>query len=368
MRKTVTLTCLLLVAMLSTTVRAQPSDIERQYSWDFTLSSHAWRFDLTERSAEGEQVKIHPGVPIQIRLSNHSGSRVDVYIERAGLERAPGSCETALPGACFRGVTNFEVSVSTQGWVPGEYYLMVGGSTSAATGIIHSASVVKERLEVAIPAELLVDYSDFPQGRRDELSRMVAVDSAVKEVAVQLRQRAAHWELTDIQRANFILSFVQRLDYTSDKVGEGYDQFTKFPAETLAERGGDCEDTAILYAALLQANGYDAVLMLPPQHAATGVAVAATGYSLEVNGKRYYYAETTGEGAPIGYLPPDYRNASIQTFTLGKAFIAGDASLLDKSLTLGQEALRLGSRYWYIVLGAAVIGFFIMRDENKPSE
>lgn len=70
--------------------------------------------------------------------------------------------------------------------------------------------------------------------------------------------------------AEFVVSFVQHLPYTPDRVATGYDEWPKYPLETLIE-GGDCEDTSVLMAALLRQMGYDVVLFLLPRHVAVGV-------------------------------------------------------------------------------------------------
>ena len=107
---------------------------------------------------------------------------------------------------------------------------------------------------------------------------------------------------------NFAASFVQNLKYETER-----EEYPNYPVETLVDKGGDCEDTAILTAALLQAMGYDAVLIRfsPPKegdagHMAVGVAVTGVsgGRSYSYDGQTYYYLETTSSW-PVGEIPPD---------------------------------------------------------------
>lgn len=67
------------------------------------------------------------------------------------------------------------------------------------------------------------------------------------------------------EQVEFVIDFVQHLPYVPDDVSTPFDDYTKFGAETLVELGGDCEDTAILLASVLQAEpfGYDMVLIQP---------------------------------------------------------------------------------------------------------
>jgi len=71
--------------------------------------------------------------------------------------------------------------------------------------------------------------------------------------------------MTSRETIDFVGSFVQQLPYTSDRVTTPYDEYPRFPLETLYEKGGDCEDTAILAATILKEMGYD-VGNLPSQY------------------------------------------------------------------------------------------------------
>jgi len=123
------------------------------------------------------------------------------------------------------------------------------------------------------------------------------------------------------------------LDLTSQNV---YDQrsepkggdYIRYPVETMIERNGDCEDTAILYAALLKAAGFDTVLLrFPGQngesgHWAVGVRGDFEGTYYKHKGKKYYYAETTGitwirskeQRWQIGQIPEEFKGKSAEVY------------------------------------------------------
>ncbi|HUS79527.1 MAG TPA: hypothetical protein VM050_12805 [Patescibacteria group bacterium] len=86
--------------------------------------------------------------------------------------------------------------------------------------------------------------------------------------------------------------------------------------ETLADGGGDCEDTSILTAALLNSMNHPVVLIGLPDHMAVGVDVPASGAYYPYNGSRYYYLETTGEGWELGGIPSEYEETSASIFPL----------------------------------------------------
>ncbi len=118
-------------------------------------------------------------------------------------------------------------------------------------------------------------------------------------------------------QAEFVIDFVQSLPYVPDDVSTGYDDYTKFTVETLAELGGDCEDTSILLAGVLQADpfGYDTVLIQPPGHMAVGIyGTDLPGTYWTKDGRDYYYLETTGEGWGVGDLPNAYRGESAYVY------------------------------------------------------
>ncbi|EJN61283.1 hypothetical protein [Halogranum rubrum] len=114
-------------------------------------------------------------------------------------------------------------------------------------------------------------------------------------------------------KVDFLIDFVQNLPYVPDDVSTGYDDYTKHVVETLVDGGGDCEDTAVMLASLLQSSSfeYDTVLLLFPGHMAVGVyGEGLPGAYYEYGGRRYYYVETTGRGWDLGVVPDEYRTAS----------------------------------------------------------
>lgn len=111
-----------------------------------------------------------------------------------------------------------------------------------------------------------------------------------------------HREWSKQERIDFVLSFVQSLPYTLDDT-TGYDEFRRYAIETLIDGGGDCEDTTILVAAILQGLGEKIALIFTRGHIALGVSGNFTGASVTYNNTEYYYCETTGTGWTVGVLP-----------------------------------------------------------------
>ena len=122
--------------------------------------------------------------------------------------------------------------------------------------------------------------------------------------------------VTDLDRINLALSFVQSLPYVHDSASKGIDEYVRYPIETLVDGCGDCEDKVALLTALLYEMEVDFILLVLPEHMAIGVhcdEVEANQYLL-FNDKRYYYMETTMPNWKIGQIPEDYYDTRIEAF------------------------------------------------------
>jgi len=118
--------------------------------------------------------------------------------------------------------------------------------------------------------------------------------------------------MTQQQRANFVLDFVQKIQYIADETTTGYTEYWKLPYETLFDKSGDCEDTSILYASIMKAMGYDVALMIFPGHMAVGIGLEnGTGIKNVYDGVDYYYCETTSEGWEVGEKPSKYTDVKM---------------------------------------------------------
>lgn len=133
----------------------------------------------------------------------------------------------------------------------------------------------------------------------------------VEYIAAQLSRQAQQLQLGYIDFVQYVIAFVNGIvRYTSDEELYSSSDYWAYPLETLDHERGDCEDSAILLAALLRALGIDVILIhiRQPGHLAVGVAlrIDCTGRWIDFNGKRYFYVEATeGPNWRIGQLPPD---------------------------------------------------------------
>jgi len=141
-------------------------------------------------------------------------------------------------------------------------------------------------------------------------------DEWMENLANHFAEQGEEEGWTEYQTICFILSFVQNLPYTSDLVTTGYDNYPRYPVETVVDQGGDCEDSSILFASIVRELGYSVALILlsEGEHMAAGVCVTQglidnwqQPYSLIYyttdNGIIYAYCETTSNCWRFGEMP-----------------------------------------------------------------
>jgi len=163
-----------------------------------------------------------------------------------------------------------------------------------------------------IPLFLYEYYQKIPRPPTKNYSVYVThpLDDPYIDLLVEKIKKAAQQEgYTEFQNVEFAAAFVQSLPYTADSVTTPFDEYPRYPIETLVDNGGDCEDTSILLASIIDKLGYGTVLIMLPNHVGVGVKGGENIYGsyYEYKGNKYYYIETTGEGWKIGKLPDAYK-------------------------------------------------------------
>jgi hypothetical protein len=152
-----------------------------------------------------------------------------------------------------------------------------------------------------LPRFNLVDYAAYVFDPYDDVYLSFVTDQLLVLPNAPVR---------DPGRVDFIASFVQSFEYVKDDpLNESY-EYPRYPLETIKEQRGDCEDKAILTAALLDNLGYNVSLLRLPNHMAVGVRLLETlpGYSYYID--QYYFLETTVLPMPLGKVPMEYEGLS----------------------------------------------------------
>ena len=142
-------------------------------------------------------------------------------------------------------------------------------------------------------------------------------DSYMQSLATKLNETAIQEGYSADQEVNFALAFVQSIPYSTDLNSTGYQDYPRFPVETLYDNVGDCKSHSILFATLVLMLGFDAVYINPPDHLAVGVLGNNLGGTYwTYNDQNYYYCETTGEGFTVGQLPTQFNGVGAYVYPI----------------------------------------------------
>jgi hypothetical protein len=186
---------------------------------------------------------------------------------------------------------------------------------------------------LSIPQELYDAYKTVPVNTRTRNGPSgygfltTTQDYYVKMLAQKLNETTNTLGYGSYDQVSFVLAFVQSLPYTSDNVTEGYNEYPRFPIETLVDGGGDCEDTSILFATITLILGYGTVYINPTDHYAVGILgdnLRGTYWEYpQGSNHTYYYCETTGDGFKIGQLPEEFlgKNAFIYSIDESNQYV-----------------------------------------------
>jgi predicted transglutaminase-like cysteine proteinase len=175
--------------------------------------------------------------------------------------------------------------------------------------------------DLKIPESLYEYYKGLPRPPTKNYSVYVThpLDDTYLDLLIEKMKAVSSKDgLDERQTVEMVTAFVQSLPYTEDSVTTPYDEYPRYPVETLVDNGGDCEDTSILLASLLKSMGYGVVLLRLPHHVAVGVKGGENvqGTYFPYGSAKYYYIETTGSEWGIGQLPEEYESASASVYPM----------------------------------------------------
>ena len=159
-------------------------------------------------------------------------------------------------------------------------------------------------IKVEVPKDLYLYYQNqnhiFSANFNNITSFITYDDLVIKNIAHQIEQLNKSQNFNPIAVA---YQLVSQIVYTSDKFSiKGWDEYPKYPIETIIERSGDCEDTTFLMAALLKAlNLGDPWLVRFDDH----IGLAAFVVDNQDGQKDIFYIETTGNGIHIPGIMPE---------------------------------------------------------------
>lgn len=147
--------------------------------------------------------------------------------------------------------------------------------------------------------------------------------SEVSFLADSLNNIAINNQLSKLQLADLVVSFVQDIPYsfvlnfdcknfkTEGKPCIGNIPFgIVSPYEFIHNLYGDCDTRAVLLFTMLSYLKFNVAILVSDQyaHALIGLALNGTGDYITYKKHKYYFWETTAKGWPLGMLPPEMNN------------------------------------------------------------
>jgi len=209
--------------------------------------------------------------------------------------------------------------------------------TSATTEI-----TIPVRINVPLDRYLMYKSKlrhDFTKNAGNIVDYVIYQDPIIQDIVRQI------FDATKTFDYDLLRDLVNQIIYNDDFF-TGYDEYPKYPIETLVDGSGDCEDTSILLASLLTAYFYDyhqlyafipnktspfdvwsASLIVFPEAGHVGVGCYAGddfpgipggffGYLLNNNEKKYYYIETTSNDFAVGDLPESLEGEELYMYVI----------------------------------------------------
>ncbi len=173
---------------------------------------------------------------------------------------------------------------------------------------------------VGIPEELYDSYRDRTHYSSNFMPFVLSdYDRGyIQEIIKSFRKGGEEFGLSDLDNVFNVISFVQSLQYVSDSLSRGEEEYIRYPIETLVDGLGDCEDMVILAASILHEMGYSVLLVMFHNH--LGMAIRydkeLQGTYYEYDGGKYYYLELTSPGWKLGQLPKEYKSTGAKLIPL----------------------------------------------------
>ena len=229
--------------------------------------------------------------------------------------------------------------------------------------MLQGNSIDSWQLSVNIPFDRYSMYTkyythSFTENFTNITSFVTSDDPVIQAIGNTITQEMPNYS------SEMLYRLIAQIFYLSD-YNTGFNEYPKYPVETLQDGNGDCEDSAFLLASLLKNLKKDVALLIYSNHAAVGVAMTDAeinaydsfisaendlldqilllemeqgsssrtpavqwifdGWSLyhslqyyEFNGKKYVYLESTAKDLwlSIGQVPEEYQNEIATIFPI----------------------------------------------------
>jgi len=236
-------------------------------------------------------------------------------------------------------------------------------------------SGIEWRWDINIPKSIYDYYKDIPRCLITNYSEYITHpddDRSIEKITTEINRISEVYGFSEKEKIEFTTAFVQAFDYATDLSTTGYEDYTRFPIETLVEQQGDCEDTSIMLASLLDSLDVETALVYFPETRFDmphmGIAISGIdslyGTHWEYNDRDYYYIETTVEGLKIGAIPGEWSQIPLEILPLVQtAYISYEHAITEEEqITVNIELRNKGS----IPAKGVVVYIFYYPDDYVP--
>lgn len=173
------------------------------------------------------------------------------------------------------------------------------------------------------------------------------------DIAYSLGQQFAEEYPDIVQRAEAVFYFVRdRVRYASDIDLVGYEEFAQNADELASVIGnnevgyGDCEDSAVLLAVMCKGAGLRSAIAIGEEHTAALIFLPdydqATAF-FELSGETgWIWAEATGPGNPLGWVPKEFLNVRVAAYEVTEEALARAEEAPSPEVTTAQTNVGVG--------------------------
>jgi hypothetical protein len=185
-------------------------------------------------------------------------------------------------------------------------------TSASGTGSLNAAFTISEADYTAAkglsryPVVPVENYARYPREQ---------FHGSVQQVAAFFREHSENHGFSPLMEMANIVCFARSIRYASDEQTRNQPEWANFAVETLYDAAGDCEDHAILAAALLHYLGHSVALFYleleDSGHIAIGFECPDGGgafFATGADGRTYYYVETvpTSSAERVGDISAEF--------------------------------------------------------------